>query len=143
MSRLREIPAHVEGVMTSSVVTVERGASVREAAETMARRRIGCIIVTEKDKPVGIVTERDILEKVVARGLDSSTTKMGEIMSHPLIAVKPDESIIKAARTMRKENIRRLIVLDNERLVGVVTERDLLRAAAFHVAISFRPLLRR
>lgn len=129
--------------MTSSVVTLDTGASVREAAETMARRRIGCIVVVEKDKPVGMVTERDILEKVVAPGLDSATIKMREIMSYPLISVQPDESIIKAARTMRREKVRRLVVLENDKLVGVVTERDLLRAAAFHVAISFRPLLQR
>jgi len=129
--------------MRSPVITVNSEASVKEAAEIMARKRIGCIIVTERDTPVGIVTERDILEKVVAPGLDSATTTMREIMSHPLITVRPDESIIKAARIMKRDNVRRLVVLEDEKLVGVVTERDLLRAAAFHVAISFRPLLQR
>jgi len=127
--------------MRSPVVTINTQASVKEAAEIMARRRIGCIVVTEAEAPVGMVTERDILEKVVAPGLDSATTKMREIMSHPLITIQPDESIIKAARIMRKDNVRRLVVLENDKLVGVITERDLLRAAALHVAISFRPLL--
>lgn len=129
--------------MTSPAVTVDIEASVKEAAQTMARKRIGCTVVTEKDTPVGIVTERDILEKVVAAGLDCSKTAMKEIMSHPLITIRPEESIIKAARIMKRENVRRLVVLEEGKLAGVVTERDLLRAAAFHVAISFRPLLQR
>lgn len=129
--------------MSSPVITVNTATSIKEAAEIMARKRIGCIVVTERDTPVGIVTERDILEKVVAPGLDSATTAMKEIMSRPLLTVHPDESIVRAVRVMRRENVRRLVVLEDAKLAGIVTERDLLRAAALHVAISFRPLLRR
>lgn len=140
---MKDIPARIRGIMTSPVVTVNAEASVKESAQLMARKRIGCIVVTEKDTPVGIVTERDILQKVVALGLDSSKTPMREVMSRPLLTIGPDESIVKAARIMKRENVRRLVVLENGKLSGVVTERDLLRAAAFHMAISFRPLLQR
>ena len=134
-------PSTVRSVMTKPVVTTETDISVRKAAELMSKKNVGSIVVTSRKKPVGIVTERDMVERVVAKGLDASKVKMEEIMSKPLTTIEGAMPIIEAIRTMQKKKIRRLLIIENKKLDGVVTQRDLLRALAFHVVISFRPLL--
>lgn len=138
----REPPSTVKGVMSKPVITIEIGSSVRAAAELMSEKNVGSIIVTHKSKPVGIVTERDILHRVVAKGLDGSQMLIEEIMSKPLVTISKDIPIVEAIRILQKKKIRRILILDKSKLVGIVTQRDLLRALALHVIISFRPLLR-
>jgi len=137
----RKPASTVRSVMAKPVVTIKKDSSVREAAEIMSKKAVGSIVVTSEGKPVGIVTERDIMERVVARGLDASEVQMKEIMSKSLITTKGRMPIIEAIRMMQKKKIRRLLIMENKKLVGIVTQRDLLRALAFHVLISFRPLL--
>lgn len=137
----KEPPSTVRSIMTTPVITIDVNSPVREAAKIMAEKRIGCIVVAEKEKPVGIATERDLLQRVVAKGLDASKVQMKKIMSQPLITVKGDVPIYRAARIMEKNKIRRLLVIENGEFTGIVTQRDLLRALAFHILISFRPLL--
>ena len=134
-------PSTVRSVMTKLVITTKTDSSVREAAELMRKKNVGSIVVTYEGKPVGIVTERDIVERVVARGLDASKVQMKEIMSKSLITTTGEMPIIEAIRMMQKKKIRRLIIMENKKLIGIITQRDLLRALAFHVVISFRPLL--
>ncbi len=134
-------PSTVRNVMTKTVVTTELHKFVREAAELMGKKNVGSLVAVHKGKPVGIITERDIVEKIVARGVDASSVQIKEIMSKPLITVKSDTPIIEAIRTMQRKKIRRLVIVENQKLIGIVTQRDLLRALAFHVMISFRPLL--
>lgn len=131
----------VRSVMSKPVVTTKADNSIREAAEVMGKKNVGCIIVTHEGKPVGIVTERDMLRNVVAKGLDASKVQMKEIMSKQLITAKSNMPIIEAVRILQKKKIRRLLIMENKKLAGIVTQRDLLRALAFHVIISFRPLL--
>ena len=135
------LPSTVRGIMTKPVITTKTDSSVHEAAELMNRKKVGSIVVARGKKPVGIVTERDIVGRVVAKGFDASKVLMKEIMSKPLITVRSGMSLIDAIRVMQKKKIRRLLVTENNELIGIVTQRDLLRALAFHVVISFRPLL--
>lgn len=137
----RKPPSTVGSVMSKPVLTVKADSSVREAAELMSRKGMGSIVVTYKGKPAGIVTERDLVKKVVAMGLDASKVQMEKIMSKQLITIKCNMPIIEAIRVMQKKKIRRLLIIENRKLIGIVTQRDLLRALAFHVVISFRPLL--
>jgi len=134
-------PSTVRSVMTKLVITTKTDSSVREAAELMRKKNVGSVVVTYEGKPVGIVTERDMVERVVARGLDASKVQMKEIMSKSLITTTGEMPIIEAIRMMQKKKIRRLLIMENRRLIGIITQRDLLRALAFHVVISFRPLL--
>lgn len=134
-------PSTVRSVMSKPVITVEAESSVREAANLMTKKGVGSIVVTREGSPVGIVTERDMVERVVAKGLEASKLRIEEILSKPLITTKSDMPIIEAIRMMQKEKIRRLLIVENKKLVGIATQRDLLRALAFHVVISFRPLL--
>jgi len=137
----RKLPSTVRSVMSTPVITVGTECLLRDSAELMTKKRVGSLVVTREGTPVGVVTERDVLEKVVAKGLDAAKVRMKEIMSTPLLTVKSDVSIVDAIRMMQNERIRRLFVMEKGKLDGIVTQRDLLRALAFHVVISFRPLL--
>lgn len=137
----KEPPSIVKNVMAKPVITIDKNGSVYEAAKTMSEKGIGCVVVTENGKPVGIATERDILQRVVAKDLDASKVVMKDIMTKPLITINGSMPIINAIRVMEKNNVRRLLIVEKGRLVGIVTQRDLLRVLAFHVLISFRPLL--
>lgn len=127
--------------MTKPVTTIDKDGSVHEVAKIMSEKSIGCIVVTDKNAPVGMATERDILRRVVAKGLDAFEVKMKDIMTKPLITINGSMPIINAIRVMQKNNVRRLPVVEKGKLIGIVTQRDLLRVLAFHVLISFRPLV--
>jgi len=137
----KEPPSIVKNVMAKPVISVGKSNSVYETAKIMSEKGIGSIVVIDKGKPVGIATERDILQRVVAKGLDTSKVKMKDIMSKTLITVNGNMPIVNAIRVMEKNKVRHLLVVEKGKLVGIVTQRDLLRALVFHVLISFRPLL--
>jgi CBS domain-containing protein len=140
----KEPPSTVQSIMSKPVITAAIDSTVQKAAELMSRRNVGSIVITSFNKqPIGIVTERDIVERVVTKRLDASKVQLGNIMSQPLTTISGDMSIIEAIRIMQKKRIRRLIVMKRKNMIGIVTQRDLLRALAFHVIISFRPLLER
>jgi len=136
-----EAPSVVEGIMKSPVVTIDSESSITEVAKVMARNHVGGLVVTIEDKPAAMVTERDILEKIVATGADASKIPVKRIMNKPLITVRRNLSIIEAIMLMRRKKVRRLPILEEGRLIGIVTERDLLKAIALHVFLSFRPLM--
>ncbi len=140
---LEKLPSLVEDVMSSPVITIDGEMSIREGVQIMRDRKIGCLIVTLQGRPEGIVTERDILEKVVAQDRDINKTKMREVMSTPLITVHREMGILEAMRLMRRQNIRRLVVMEGSALVGIVTERDIIRGVALASLASFSTLLRR
>jgi CBS domain-containing protein len=114
-------------IMAKEPVTASPDDTVERAASTMRTRDIGSLIVVENGRPVGIVTERDIVTKVVAANKVPSTVKVREIMSSPVISVGPREEVVQAARLMSERKIRRLAVVDNGKLIGVLTENDIVR----------------
>jgi len=129
--------------MSSPVVTVDIDSKVIDAAKIMARKKIGSIIIMEGDKAIGIVTERDLLERVLGEGKDPSEVVMREVMSSPLISIGKNTAILEAMRKMRHHNIRRLTVIEEDQLIGIVTERDILKAVVTLALASFRPLLKK
>jgi len=112
--------------MTKKVVTIDSNKTVFEAAQLMSEKSIGCLVVTDGDAPVGIVTERDFLKRIVAQRA-SFDVKVSEIMSKSLVTVDPDASVKTAARLMSSHRIRRLPVLKQNKLVGIVVATDLVR----------------
>ncbi|MEM3118039.1 MAG: CBS domain-containing protein [Nitrososphaerales archaeon] len=108
--------------------TIERGLSVAFAAKVMKERARGSLIVTDGGNPVGIITERDLVRRVIAEDRSPSGTKVGDIMSEPLISVGPEATVQSAANVMYKNGIRRLPVIENYRLLGIVTATDLARS---------------
>ena len=117
---------NVKDIMTKNVVTVGVNQTVSEAAELMASNGVSCLIILEGEAPIGIVTERDIVRRIVAQKL-SYETKTSEIMTNNLVTVDPDTSIKEAARLMSTNNIRRLPVVKQNKLVGIVVAADFVR----------------
>jgi len=117
----------VSEIMTTPVVTVLFSDPVIAAVNKMITHDIGAVVVMSAGVPAGIITERDILQRVVLEERDPRTTICQDIMSKPLITVTPDTSMTKALEIMRKHGIRRLPVVRGRTLVGIVTEKDIIR----------------
>lgn len=113
----------VSNLMTSDVITIDVGKSVYDAAILMSREEKGCLVVTEAGVPVGIVTERDFVRRVISKRLPLET-KVSEVMSKPLITVDADSSLRDAARLMLKNRIRRLPAVKGDKLVGILVASD-------------------
>lgn len=116
----------VKDLMTEVVVTLDMHKTVSDAATLMTEKTKGCLVVTDGNVPVGIVTERDLVRRVMAKQL-SLDVKASEIMSKPLITIDPDSSIREAARLMLKNKIRRLPVVKDKELIGIVVASDFAR----------------
>jgi acyl dehydratase/CBS domain-containing protein len=117
-------PITVREIMQTPVETVGPSVSVREAATILADRQIGTLVVCEDDDPVGIITDVDVT-RLVSDGQDVETTTVGTIMSSPLITVEADASIETAAATLREHLVKRLPVVEDGEVVGIVTTTDL------------------
>jgi len=114
--------------MTVGVFTLPADKSVRDASRLLKKTGVGSIIITQKGKAKGIITERDVVYKVVAEGKDPKKSKLKNIMSRPLKVIKAGDNIETAALALRNNRVKRLPVLDKKgRLVGIITEGDLLR----------------
>ncbi len=118
---------HVNDIMSQNVVTTTPSITMDEAAKTMGERRIGSLVVLRDSKPVGIVTERDLLSHVLAVGLDPRTVRVERVMSSPLISINPSATIKEAAQKMMKTK-GKLPVFETGQLVGIVTASDLLKS---------------
>ena len=119
----------VNQVMSKNVLTAEKSTSLQDAAEKMNQLNVGCVIVTEESKPVGIITERDFVTKVAAEGRPLFT-EISEVMSSPLITIDPEETIWEASEIMKEKLIHKLPVIENERIVGVITTSDIVRISS-------------
>jgi len=117
----------VEDVMVADVITVEADVSVKKAVDIMNKHEIGCLIVVRKEKAVGIVTERDMLTRVLVMSRDPERTRISEVMSAPLIVADPKMDLEEAARLMFKMRVKKLPVISNGKLVGLITLTDLAR----------------
>jgi len=108
---------------------INKKASVLDAVKEMKSEMVGSIIVVEDGKPIGILTESDILRKIVAEEKDAAKIAVEEVMSSPPITISPDANIEEAVKIMGKYKIRRLPVVENGKLVGMVTERDIMQVS--------------
>jgi CBS domain-containing protein len=118
----------VEDVMIEGVITVDSDASVMKAVSLMNENEIGCLIVTRRGKAVGIVTERDLLARVIAKSKNPKKTKVREIMTKPLISGQPDMDLEEATKLMFKMKIKKLPVVEQEgKLAGLITLTDVAR----------------
>jgi predicted transcriptional regulator len=122
------IVVKVGQMMTKDLISVESKASVSEAASIMIKNEIGAVVVTKENTPIGIITEVDILKRCCIGKACSEELKTEEIMTAPLITIEADAAIGEAARLMSDEKIRRLLVTEKGKIVGMVTEKDVLRA---------------
>ncbi len=117
----------VRDVMSSPVVTMDEDESSNKAAVAMKENDLGAVIVTNKaGKSIGIITERDLVLRVIAQNLKPDTIKAKEIMTTPLVTIEPEASISDAARRMNRLDIRRLVVIYKGSLAGIISSKDVL-----------------
>ncbi|MEA3255347.1 MAG: CBS domain-containing protein [Candidatus Altiarchaeota archaeon] len=127
----------VGDAMTKGVIYATPEDNIHRIAEIMKKNDIDSVIVMAEGKGVGIVTDTDIITKVVADGKTPSLISVSDIMTSPLITIPPSADIDDAARVMRDKNIRRLVVVQNNKIIGLLSEFDLVRVEpAMHLLIS-------
>ena len=119
--------ARVRDLMTSDVVTIEPSATVVDAARLMIQREKGPLPVVEGGRPVAMVTDRDIIARVVAEGRDPGSLRVSDIATRELRALGPDQDVTEARQMMAKHQLDRLLVVEGERLVGIISEADIRR----------------
>jgi len=117
----------VRDIMTKDIVSVRTSDTVTKAINLMVDKDIGSVIVTEDGKPVGILTERDVMKKFYP-DMCTRDVLAEEIMSKPLITIEADARLGEAAMLMMKKNIRRLLVEEINEIVGIITQKDVMRA---------------
>ena len=121
----------VKDVMVANIITIEAGATARKAAELMNRHDIGCLVVVNDEKPIGIVTERDMLKRVMLQLRDPRRSRVSHIMSKPLITTSPETDLRDAVGLMNERRIKKLPVVEEGRLLGLISITDIVRSLAY------------
>lgn len=116
-------------IMNTAVAVIQAKATVAEAVQIMSSRHISCVVALEGDEIQGIITERDVLKRVIAPQKDPTHIKIEEVMSSSVVTISPHHSVFSAYKIMDEMHIHRLVVMDNEQLCGIITQTDILRAA--------------
>lgn len=117
-------------LMNTNVITVDKSMTVQLAAGTMNKKNIGCLVTVDKEGVKGIVTERDLLVRVLEVCKDPKTTRVSDVMTQSIIFGNPNMELVEATRLMFQNRIKKLPVLEDNRLVGLVTLTDVARATS-------------
>ena len=130
-----DVTLRVEDVMVKEVITIDETSTIKEAADVMNKFEIGCLIAVKKGKAMGIVTERDLLKRVVAEGKDATKVKVKDIMTSPLVVAEPNMDLGEAVKLMFQMKIKKLPVVDGKRLVSLISLTDIARFQPQMIAI--------
>lgn len=125
----------VRDVMTRGVKTIRPDDTVLEAVLKMNKFHIGSLVVTNNGRPIGIITERDILAKVVEPCMDPASVRVKDVMSKPVITIEPNAAVEEAARIMVRARIKKLPVVEGNKLLGIITTTDIVRASPTQIGI--------
>jgi len=117
----------IRDIMEKNVVTIEKNKTAQDAAKIIGEKDISFLVVMNDNIPEGVLSESDFVRKIVAENRKSSDVPISEIMSYKFRSVGPDTTIEDAVQKMLNNNIRRLLILENDKLVGVITQTDLAR----------------
>ncbi|NIR86257.1 CBS domain-containing protein [Candidatus Bathyarchaeota archaeon] len=117
----------VKDVMTKDVKVVRTDTSMQEVVATMIKFDISSVVVVQKDRPVGLITHKDILTKVLKPGFPTTALTARQVMSRPVITIKEETSVDEAAKLMARKGFKKLPVVQDGKLVGIVTSMDLIR----------------
>jgi len=138
----REVIVKVRELMTPNLVSLDAEESAIQAGRLMTEKGISSVLVKRHGELVGIITDRDIITRVVSKGLDASNIKVGEVMTSPLVTISGDASVEEAAKKMAEHNIRRLVVESDHRHIGIIAETDMIRVdSELHFLIRERSKL--
>jgi CBS domain-containing protein len=137
-----KFPSMVTDVM-NEIISIDGESLVVEAAKIMIDNEIGSIIVTEEGIPVGIISESDMLARVIVASQDPTNLLTKKIMSGPLISIEKDSTILDAMRFIRDQDIHQVLIKDNGKVIGIVSEGDLIRAVTLSSLTQFSTILGR
>jgi len=129
----------VGDVMTKSVISVDASMTINETAKMMEDAKVGAVIIIDNNTPIGIVTDRDFAVKVAAHAYQI-TSPVKEIMSSPLLAISSDESVRNAADLMHDREVRKLPVINEDKIVGIITATDIVNLLAVCVEEDMRDM---
>ena len=115
----------VKDSMTKNVISIDSNMTVKDAAMIMDDANVGCVVVTKENTPVGILTERDFVKRIASKG-KALSTPISEVMSAPLIVIRPDDTIWEAAELMKDKKIHKLPVQEGDKLHGILTATDIV-----------------
>lgn len=135
-------PSTVSDIM-NEVISIEGSSLIEAAAKTMIDNKIGSIIVTKDGEPEGIITRSDMLARVIVAYKNPRLHKTETVMSSPLISVPKDTTILDAMRIMRDKNVTHLLINDEGRYVGIISEKDMVHAVTLSSLTQFSSLLRK
>jgi CBS domain-containing protein len=121
---VRTMP-QVRDLMVSGVVTIEPGTTIVDAARRMIQQKKGPLPIVEGDRPVAIVTDRDIIAHVVAEGRDPNSLTVDDIATRELVTIRPDQDVDEARQLMARHELDRILVVEGDRLVGIISEADI------------------
>jgi signal-transduction protein with cAMP-binding, CBS, and nucleotidyltransferase domain len=133
-------PSVVSDVM-KNIISIEGSCFISEAAKKMIENKIGSIIITEDGMPSGIVTRSDMISKVIVAHLEPGTNKINTIKSSPLISIEHDTPILEAMRFLRDQDINQVLIREGDKISGIVSEGDLIRAVTLCSLAQFSTLL--
>jgi len=120
----------IHKLMVKDVITLQTDASAYDAVKLMNKNRIGCLVALDNGKIVGILTERDLLERVLEKCKNPKETSVSEIMTRQVIVGKPDMQLVEATRLMFENKVKKLPIVEGNRLAGLVTLTDIARATS-------------
>lgn len=120
----------IHKLMIKDVITLQTDASAYDAVKLMNKNRIGCLVALDNGKIVGILTERDMLERVLEKCKNPKETRVSEIMTRQVIVGKPDMQLVEATRLMFENKVKKLPIVEGNRLAGLVTLTDIARATS-------------
>ena len=113
-----------------TIVSVDSKTKAKDAARLMAEKHIGSLIANREGLPFGIITERDLMEKIVVQGADPAKVAVGEIMTAPLATVEASATVIDAARKMNEKRVKRLVVTEHDQIIGIISQTDVVQHLA-------------
>ena len=117
----------IRSIMSKSVLTIGEDDSILNAAKFMSNKLFSCIVVTRNQRPMGIITERDLIQRIIVKGKDAKKTKVQDVMTKPVVTVPPESDLVPTGELMKKKRVRRFPVTDdNGKLIGLVTETDIM-----------------
>ncbi|MBI2547496.1 MAG: CBS domain-containing protein [Candidatus Aenigmarchaeota archaeon] len=115
--------------MSSPVLTIDSKKTSQDAGKLMRKHRKGFLVVVEKNNPVGVISESDLIEQIVSKNFKASGIKIEKMMKEPVVAIDPEDDILAASRKMKENNIHRLPVVSNGKVVGVISLTDIARTS--------------
>ena len=129
----------VKDIMKENVISMDSAKTVKDAAVKMKESDVGCVIVTSQNNPVGILTERDFVNRIAANEKPVSTP-LSEVMSSPLSVIGPDETVWEAAEIMKSQGIHKVPVQEGNKVLGIVTTTDLVEICSLGSDSSMREI---